>query len=51
MSYYKINTLEEYFKHYKNQFVNQKILGQLPETLLGTKNGIKWLILIWPKPK
>jgi acetyl-CoA synthetase len=24
MSYYKINNLEEYFKHYKNQFVNQK---------------------------
>jgi acetyl-CoA synthetase len=28
MSRYKINNLEEYFKEYKNQFVNQKVLGQ-----------------------
>jgi acetyl-CoA synthetase len=44
MSYYKIDNLEQYFKHY-NKSVREprKFWGKIAEeNLLGTSNGIKW---------
>jgi hypothetical protein len=42
MSYYKINNLEEYFKHYKKSVREKKFWDKVGlKILLGTKNGIK----------
>jgi acetyl-CoA synthetase len=43
MSYYEINTLEEYFKHYKKSIREpRKFWDKIaPKTLLGTSSGIK----------
>jgi acetyl-CoA synthetase len=51
MSYYEINTLEEYFKHYKNQSASQeKFWDKIASENFTWYQRDKVVVLIWLKP-